>query len=634
MKFSLPVIFSLFVLWAAPLVRAAAPPLVNLVGDDAVLVLYVTDAPSLVKHWPDTPWIKMWRDDQVKKYFAPLRAQMKVDEWDDRCKADTGYTIAELLDFATGQALIALPDLGTLLDAQKNKADPPVLIAIEVGDNAPKIEKLIAAAEAKDDQAKYTETTEDFGGITLHLTEATAKNETKPKSAGVWAMSGGVFYLSPSKEFLQRTLSAAKKGGCDNPLGQSDGFLRMQHRIGQPQLILYANLKGMYPAAQKALAEKKPAAGAGNPNPFAFDPTTLLPALGLDAANEFYLTASLDADAANLDFGLTYSERRGLTKLMAYADGAPPQPSFVPEKCFAVSTARFSLKNFYDATEEMLGNISPMFAGMFEGYVKSFNQRLGIDIRRDLIGSLGDQMVMANALNEAAPADAPINERLQPLYAFSVENAATLTTAMESIKHGLFGENADKVFEKRSYLGHDIYTYSPPQPPAAEGEPPPPQPKGFSYAVTDHWFFLGVGSAALVESALQGLDGKQASFWDKPEVKRNLLADLPDNASGFGYMDLGKIMPLYFDLFVQGIESSRKAAAMRKAAAQANADDNSSANGGAAAGEDADKPMVDADAKPDAATLAKYWSYLRNYAWHDANGIYATERIAYPKNNP
>lgn len=627
MKIFPSVLLPLLALLAARPVCAASAPLVNLVGDDSVVVLYLADAPSFIKHWPETPWVKMWRDDEVKRYFAPWRAEMKLDEWDQRCKTDTGYTPGELLDFATGSALVALPDLNSLIEAQKNKTSPPFLIAVEVGGNASKIEKIIAAAEAKDDRAKYTETTEDFNGATLHITEVALKNETKPKTLGVWTTSGGVFYASPSKEFLQRTLSAAKKGGCDNPLGQSDGFLRMEHRVGKAQLVVYANIKGIYPAAQKALAAKKPAGSAGAaPNPFVPDPSAILPALGLDAVNEIYLAATLGSDKADVDFGLTYSERRGLTKLFSTSAGAPPQPSFVPEKCFAVSSTRFSLKNFYDSLEEMLGNVSPMLGGMFEGYVKTFNQRFGIDIRRDLIGSLGDGLVSTNTLNEAAGPDAPVNQRFQALYALSVENASTLTTAFESIKHGMFGENADKVFEKRSYLGHDIFTFAPPRPAAAEGMPQRPQPQSFSYAITDHWLFLGIGSAAPVESALQELDGKQASFWAKPDVKRNLLADLPDNATGFGYMDLGKIMPVYFNLIVQSMENSRRAAAMARAG-RAGGDGNSADAGE----EDLNKPLVDANAKPDDATLAKYWSYFRSYFWHDADGAYATERIAYPK---
>jgi hypothetical protein len=145
--------------------------------------------------------------------------------------------------------------------------------------------------------------------------------------------------------------------------------------------------------------------------------------------------------------------------------------------------------------------------------------------------------------------------------------------------------------------------------------------------VTDQWFFLGIGSSALVENALQGLDGKQASFWDKEAVKRDLLADMPDNACGFSYVDLSKIIPVYFDLVVQGVENSQKAAALR---ARRNQPDDGNDQTGAP---DAEKPLVDGSAKPDATLLEKYWSYSRGYFYQDANGIYSTTRIANP-NHP
>jgi hypothetical protein len=132
---------------------------------------------------------------------------------------------------------------------------------------------------------------------------------------------------------------------------------------------------------------------------------------------------------------------------------------------------------------------------------------------------------------------------------------------------------------------------------------------------------------ALLENTLQGLDGRQASFWDKDEVKRNLLADVPDNTRYFSYVDLGKIVPAYFDAVVQGMENSRKMAAGR-------AQRNQSGDGAdQTPPADADTPMVDDSAKPDASTLAKYWGYSRAYGYQDAHGTYSTGRIIYP-NNP
>ncbi|HXC01045.1 MAG TPA: hypothetical protein VNU49_00230 [Opitutaceae bacterium] len=627
-KILFPLITALALFAGRAQADAATVPLVNLAGDDASLVIYVTDMPALVKTWPATPWMKMWHDDQVQKYFAPLRGQMKLDEWDERCKANTGYAMADLLNFATGEAILVMPDLGTVIAADKNKADPPLLFAVEIGGNESKIEKLIADEEAKDKEKKFTETTEDFDGVTLHIVGMAAPTAAEPQHPGIWAIANGVFYACPSKDFLQQTLAAAKQGGHDNALGKSDGFMQMRQRTGDAQLIIYANLKAMYPAAQKAIAEQKAAQNAGQPPAMSpFDPTTILRALGLDAANEFYLTANIGQTSADIISGLTYRERRGLTKLIEYADGAPPRPKFVPEKCFSVLSMRFSIKNAYATIEGMLGDISPLFAGMFEGYVKSFNDRLGIDLKRDLLGNLGDQFILASALDDAVPADAPLAQRLNQLYAISLENDTAFTTAVEALKRGLFADAADKVFEKRAYLGHDIYTYAPPQPPAADGAPPPPASPGFSYAVADHWVFLG--SAPLIENALQGLDGQQASFWDKAEVKRNLLADMPDDTRCLSYVDLGKIMPVYFDAIVQGMEASRKMAAAR---AQRNQPDDGNGSEQTPPA-DTDKPMVDDSAKPDADTLAKYWGYSRAYYNQDAHGTYSTGRIIYP-NNP
>jgi hypothetical protein len=238
-------------------------------------------------------------------------------------------------------------------------------------------------------------------------------------------------------------------------------------------------------------------------------------------------------------------------------------------------------------------------------------------------------VVTATLVNEAAPADAPVNERLNVLYAVSLDNAPAFTGAVEAVKHGMLGEHPETFFEKRSYLGHDLYIFSPPQPMTPEGQPPRPAPQGFSYAVTDHWVFLGIGSAAPVESALQGSSGKPASFWNRPEIRRNLLAALPENAHSFSYADLGVLAPLYFDTLARaftGALVSVRAASRQKAAAAAQA------AGGAAAAPVAapEDPPVDPAAKPDAATIGQYWSFSRSYGWHDAGGTYGACLIENP----
>ena len=69
-KILLPLVAALALFAGRTQADTAAVPLVNLVGDDTSLVIYVTNMPALVKTWQGTPWMKMWNDDQVQKYFA------------------------------------------------------------------------------------------------------------------------------------------------------------------------------------------------------------------------------------------------------------------------------------------------------------------------------------------------------------------------------------------------------------------------------------------------------------------------------------------------------------------------------------------------------------------------------------
>ena len=138
-------------------VRAsAATSLINLVDENAPVVISVHDVPTLLKNWEKSPWARTWNDEQMKKFLAPLRARMKVDEWDEQCKAESGYTLAELLAMAKGEALFALTSADFPMgEAEFSPADMPLLIALEIGDSAPKVAKIIAANDEKEQARAY-----------------------------------------------------------------------------------------------------------------------------------------------------------------------------------------------------------------------------------------------------------------------------------------------------------------------------------------------------------------------------------------------------------------------------------------------------------------------------------------------
>jgi hypothetical protein len=594
----------------------AAPPLTNLVDNQTPLLVSIHDLPSLLKNWEQSPWAKTWNDEQMKKFLAPLRTQMKIAEWDEQAKNETGYTVGELLALAKGDALLAIKNLDfAATDAQAK--DAPFLVAVELGDNTSKIESLIAEAEKK--QQGTTHEVEDFAGVSVHSSKQVGKEG--PNTTAVWAFVDGIGLLSPSKDTVIAAIDAVKRGGVDNPLGQSESFMRVRQRTSDAQLVFYANAQVIVPVIQKAIAEKSAAAGGNQANPLGIDPASLLSALGLDAINEIYFAGQIGAEQTETYFGLNYTELRGILKMLAYRDGPPKLPSFVPVKAVSAGAGNFSLRDAYVALEETIENVSPVISGMFQGQIKNYNKQLGIDLKRDLIGSLGSEYAMANLRPASAPAEAavPLTE-MEQLYAISLENPTAFTSAIEALKRLFLGPQADQVLIKRDYLGSTIYSFKAPE---VEGRTRPGA-KSFAYAITKNYLFVGIGSAAPVEAALQGLSGGQPSLWDQPDVKR-AFADVPANASSFQYEDTRVLIAALIETIV------RTAPLFASTPPAADADD-----------EDESKPKqvhpaakrdlpFDLSAKPDAAVIGRYWSYAYGYGVRESNGLYAKSTLIHPK---
>ncbi len=598
---------------------AAATPLNNVVSDRAAIILSFHDVPSLVSGWDRSPWAKTWNDEQVKKYFAPMRTQMKVDEWDTIVKQKTGYTISDLLGFATGDAIVSVPDFDFAQTTAGKTSQ--VLLGIDIGGNASKLETLFAKG-VKDENA--TEETSDFAGVTVHIIHPVSKDADHPVVPTVWAIVEGKWFLSPSKEAVLAAIDGVHNGGVDNAWGRSERWARLQQRTGDAQVVASLNVESIYPLIKAALETKLKNDGPAPAGPFAFDAQTVLTALGFDTWREAYFTAKLGEDSTDFHGGLSYSSLRGLTKLLAYHDGPVPTPNFISSKFVSVSTNKLSAKEAYDALEEMLAAISPALSGLAQGQVRSINKQLGIDLKRDFLGSLGDTVIVARLpASTPASAGAVSLSDLDQFFAFSLQNSDTFSNAIDSFKR-LVGPQADTLFKTRDFLGQKITTFQP-------GGENVPGAKAFNYSIAKGYFFLSVGSASAIESALRSLAQDEKTLWTNKDVAA-ALAQVPAGANGFEYEDIGALVNSFFKTLsdTSSLMSSRAHAAHPVAEPD---NSNSDSTADSAPTPVAPEPTfsVDVSAQPDADTISKYWAYGWGYVVRDSSGIHTTSQIVYPK---
>ena len=596
-------LFAPFVFLATLLPAAPAVPLVNLVDERAMFALSVTDAPALLRGWDAGSLASTWTDEQIARFVAPLRTELKMDTWDDEAREATGLSVRELLELAQGEVLLALP--ATDLAKIDGKNPPPLLLAVEVGDRVDKLKRMLAETLEKE---KMAEETEEFSGVTVHTrtkprpADDADTKERPPTEVFSWAVIDGVWVISPKKERVLLAIDAWKQGGVDAALGKSERFLRTRERTAGAQAIVYVNFPAIYPALRDAVATAKAKnRAAGRANPLGLDYEMAFAALGLDALGEGYAALRIDEAQTRVDGGLLYTEERGLLKLLAYQPGAAPRPDWIPSKWPSVSTSRFRFLAAYQGLEDLLKELNPLLYGMAQGRIESLNKRMHIDLKRDLIGSLGDEIVTAYALPPGVePGTVPAWAEMDQLIAVSLGNEATFVKSLEALK-SLAGPSADQMFTKRDYLGHTVYTLAVPSSPEGKAR------RGFSYAIANGMFFLGIGSATTVENALQGMASKDGGFWNREDVKA-VLADIPEDAAALQVQDLRVLMASFIETAIQ----------MQTLLFDQHTDGNR-------------KIYLDVSARPDAELIARYWGLSMGYVTRTSEGLFFSSRLAHPK---
>jgi len=613
---SLRSLASLSVLFVSVLGLRAAPPIARLLPEDAAIVVAFPDVPALAAAAEKAPFLQMWNDPQIQRFFAPMRESSKWDETLATFKTRTGYTVQELVGLATGEAVFVLTDFAFATNPE-TQARPPVLMAVDFGENASKIEKLIEeSTQRQKADGKVEEETESFAGTTLHtlvsIVEKTSEktDDAEEKNASKmtpftlhWASTDGLLVASSSKQAIAAFLDAVQKGGVDSPLERSPRYVNLQEKTGAHLFSLLMHFPSIVSSVEKTLVGKSANEKA---NPMGVNPAALIGALGFDTWQDFYVTAQIDASSSVTHYGLTFTEERGLLKIFRMAEAAFPRPEWIPAKWDSVTTARFSLKDMFAGLEETMRAVSPPLEGMAQGYLAQIGKQLNADIKRDFFGSFGNEVVQGQFFAAAGSGAAPNLMESEQFYAFSVENAAAILRVIDGFKR-LGGPAIDKMLEGRDYLGQKIYAFTPPAGPDGTRAP---GAKGFAYALTDRYFLLNVGSAAPVEAVLQSMANRGESFWDKPEIKR-ALATVPEDATSFASQNVAVLIAASFEWLASLPAAPASDPAEKKAERSPFA--------------------VDAKEKPSLELIERYWGENIGWTRRDANGIYGVSRLTHPQ---
>jgi hypothetical protein len=178
--------------------------------------------------------------------------------------------------------------------------------------------------------------------------------------------------------------------------------------------------------------------------------------LGLDGLQgiRFYLGFDVPADRGLIEIDMP-GPRKGLLALANNKPFTLKDLPPLPVDVVSFSALRFNYGSVYDggvkAAESIAGAVSPLGPAAVDGALKKADEALGVNIRQDLLGSLGDMFVFYNS-----PSDGPVNLGIVALA--PVKDEKKLRQSIDQLIKGLSNVTGKSIkVHKRVYRKTELY---------------------------------------------------------------------------------------------------------------------------------------------------------------------------------
>ena len=282
--------------------------------------------------------------------------------------------------------------------------------------------------------------------------------------------------------------------------------------------------------------DQPPQETAEAPNPFEIKPEKLVNALGLAGLRTVAASFRNSNSGEQFEFflGAPANERRGLLKLLAGEPKEINPPPFVPAEAVKFHRWRIDGQKAWATFEKMLGEISPAWLGGLNSFLQAANaagreRDPGFDVRQNLIGNLGDDVILyQKASRNAAGQSGP------QLVLVGSPNADQLAASLKTVLV-FFGQQPGTQPDQREFLGRKVYTVSignlalP-----LGGGASSPGPRTLHYAASGGYLALS-SEVSLLEEYLRHADTQSKRLRDAPGLNDAIQKVAGQGACWFGY---------------------------------------------------------------------------------------------------
>jgi hypothetical protein len=575
----------------------AADPLAASLPGDSTLFFNVRDLTKM-RQIKDHPLAKAFITGELGKFMEPLLKKMQgeIDTGGvEIFKEETGLSLEELLaKFPDGFAgSLSLGFEKMMKDDEEKPEMAATLVADFTGDEA-LMARIVTALDKMDDHdqevkkkaeaedgkkadgdkdaaddggeesgededadtgedelpkadwpADYEENVTEIGGVKVH--EWSLREPGKKSGDGIsWSVAKGKAAFAIGKTDFKELVTRLATPSDTGSLAATPAWKTIPDADRDSDVLMGVNLETMLGEIQEGLRVKmeKGELNTGLP----INPLQAWTAVGLDQLRAAFISTSVGTEDAAMHLGLTYAEKPAILKIYA-ATGPGVAPAFVPSDVQEVSWGTLDWGKMFDNIKEMAIAISPLAGGGIDMGLNEAKNKIGIDLRTDLFGQLGDNLwsvshVEALTDEEKAKAKAKKSEdqdsSSNPFAALAASQAGqsqvigialrdskAFALSLKTMINTLASEEA--LFDNREFMGKTIHQI--------KGTPPE---MNVAWLIDNDTLILSIGKTELLEKILGGMEKKPATPLIEAAHVKAALAKLPEGGVSSSYMDAGQ----------------------------------------------------------------------------------------------
>ncbi|MDR3378515.1 MAG: hypothetical protein P4M10_07505 [Verrucomicrobiae bacterium] len=573
-KLLCPALAALFL--AVMPVRAAIPPAENLLPTDTLAFFAVPDCAAARTDAKSSPGWMFWTDPAMRSFREKMMAK-----WNEQFIAplehDLGIKVADFMDLPQGQFTVAV----TVNGATGHDDTPPgMLLLLDARDKSDSLKTNLAVLVKKWTDAGRALRTEAIHGLSFTVvplasndlaglvpkktpTAELGKEPEKPAKPGeIYFVQFQTLLVVGNSAKVVEPIAAHLTGGSEPALADNAAFAadKVSQFRDNPQYYGWFNGKAFLNLLSQVSAANEEDVASPFPSSSI---TKTLGALGLNSVRSASLALRDTREGSVFTVHVTApeSERAGLLKILALPPKDASVPPFVPADAVKFTRVRLDGKQTWAEIEKIVANISPSGQASLNaiiGFANSLGQQKnpGFDLRTDLIGNLGDDLityqkpVAGNSLDDLA--NPPI------LFLFAVSNPDAVLNAIKTLVAISSSQPSDSA--PREFLGRKIYSIPLKAGGAAAGGTTPARTL---YLANSSGYLALSTDSPILEEFLRNADGKNQPLRENAALKAALQHLGGAGGGMFSYENQRETMRLTFKAVKDTLGANSSDAALK-----------------------------------------------------------------------